>query len=380
MIGILGASGAIGGRCLTVLKECRPGLLVKAGIHSRIPKAATDCPTETVEIDDGDQLGRFFRDCKLVINAAGPAHRFSPAVLKVAVETGTALVDLGECAAYEELAGGPVQGAGGTVQETGGPVQKAGGPEILFACGAVPGVAGLIPPALVRELSKAAGRPLKADVVRSYYSINDVLSYSAAADFLSVFSTAPRASTTLTSRMAGGEDDQIAGETVDLPLFGNQTRRYRYADAESRAVDALTGCAESEWYMVREGDELERFLRQPFVAENERAAALARFSQVRMGSTDRYIRFLVTVEAVAHSDRALRTCFAQSTDPVGLSARTAVAAALAILDAPAGSGVRRMCCSRHAPKILDQLLGMGAFDVYTVYPGPPEEMLETDEL
>jgi len=94
MIGIVGASGAVGGAALANLSsEGRYAL--RAGYRSQPPhhKIAADVEQQQVNIDDEVSLARFCKNCAIVLNAAGPSCRIGDRVARAADEAGAHYVD-----------------------------------------------------------------------------------------------------------------------------------------------------------------------------------------------------------------------------------------------------------------------------------------------
>ena len=74
MIGVLGASGAVGGAALAGL--CAEGRhALRAGYRSRpLRSDKTSCADwQPVDVDDETSLARFCDGCEVVLNAAGPS-------------------------------------------------------------------------------------------------------------------------------------------------------------------------------------------------------------------------------------------------------------------------------------------------------------------
>lgn len=93
LIGIVGATGAVGGAALSILVS--EGRSVRAGYHSNAKRsdAASGCQWRHVDADDADSLARFCDGCGIVLNAAGPSCRIGDRVARAAILAGADYVD-----------------------------------------------------------------------------------------------------------------------------------------------------------------------------------------------------------------------------------------------------------------------------------------------
>jgi len=94
MIGIVGASGAVGGAALANLSS-EGRYVLRAGYRSQPlhHTIAADVKQQQVNIDDEVSLARFCKNCSIVLNAAGPSCRIGDRVARAADEAGAHYVD-----------------------------------------------------------------------------------------------------------------------------------------------------------------------------------------------------------------------------------------------------------------------------------------------
>ena len=107
MIGLIGASGAVGRHTAAALAEAGAGPL---RLGARRPAAIRSGPwpegSESVGVDalDPASLARFSAGCALVVNCAGPSYLLKDTVVRAALAAGADVVDvLGDDPVHESL-------------------------------------------------------------------------------------------------------------------------------------------------------------------------------------------------------------------------------------------------------------------------------------
>ncbi|KAA8996661.1 hypothetical protein FJU30_20865 [Affinibrenneria salicis] len=90
-IGIIGASGAVGGAALALLRS--DGYAPKAGYRTRRPGTDPETCWQAVDVYDRISLARFCSGCRVILNAAGPSGQIGDRVLRAADAAGADYVD-----------------------------------------------------------------------------------------------------------------------------------------------------------------------------------------------------------------------------------------------------------------------------------------------
>lgn len=218
MIGVLGASGAIGQQVCRLLLEWQ---CVPLRIGSRhcpptdIQGSSADVEHRQVDIDDPDSLAQFMDGCALVLNCAGPSRRLTPVVLKAAQATGVAYIDAGgaACAAL--------------------PLRPDRHSLVLLDAGAIPGLSGLLPCWLAQSFSHVTQ-------LRVWHGIVDHFTPTGAEDFL--------------AGVPSGEVRALP-PAQSLPFFPRPVIVEPYRNAETEAVGKTLGLASHQQYWSSASEE-----------------------------------------------------------------------------------------------------------------------------
>jgi Saccharopine dehydrogenase NADP binding domain len=142
MIGVLGASGAVGTAAVDWLRRLELGPL---RLGARRPQALAGRGEQVVAADatDAASLAAFCQGTRVVLNCAGPSYRLLDRVAEAAMAAGADYVDLaGDGPAHRLLASRDVAGRGRTA---------------VLSAGVLPGLSGLLPRWLAGQ---APGRPI----------------------------------------------------------------------------------------------------------------------------------------------------------------------------------------------------------------------------
>ncbi|NJP92620.1 NAD(P)H-binding protein [Nonomuraea sp. FMUSA5-5] len=232
MIGILGATGAVGRTAaqriaaygLGPLRVGGRNLTKAADLASSLP-----APAHAVRVDLNDPAGlaAFCAGCRIVVSCAGPTYQVLDTVARAAFAAGADYVDIGgELAAKDALTGDGV----------------AGDRTAVFSAGVMPGLSGLLP----RLLAK--GRPpRRLDV---YVGGAAVFTPLSAVDAL--LTRGPR----FGEPMAAWREGRVAPGTlaplhqVRLPGFPVPVHAWPYLTTEAQTLAIDTGAGEVRAYNV----------------------------------------------------------------------------------------------------------------------------------
>ncbi|AQZ63380.1 Putative reductoisomerase in siderophore biosynthesis gene cluster [[Actinomadura] parvosata subsp. kistnae] len=232
MIGILGATGAVGRTAarriaaygLGPLRIGGRNLTKAADLASTLP-----APAHAVRVDLNDPAGlaAFCAGCRIVVSCAGPTYQVLDTVARAAFAAGADYVDIGgELAAKDALTGDGV----------------VGDRTAVFSAGVMPGLSGLLP----RLLAK--GRPpRRLDV---YVGGAAVFTPLSAVDAL--LTRGPR----FGEPMAAWRDGRVAPGTlaplhqVRLPGFPVPVHAWPYLTTEAQTLATDTGAGEVRSYNV----------------------------------------------------------------------------------------------------------------------------------
>ncbi|MFA0839369.1 saccharopine dehydrogenase NADP-binding domain-containing protein [Streptomyces rochei] len=246
VIGILGASGAVGRAAVRELRALgHTGLRLGGRTASALCAVAEEDPTghdETVWADatDPDGLRAFTDGCDIVLNCVGPTYRLRATVASAALAAGAHCVDVaGDDPAAEDLlaAGDPAQD----------------GRTVVLSAGALPGLSSLLPRWL-------AGQGLdSASALTAHCGGLETCSPTVAHDLM-------------LSLTSGGADGAAYGEPLaavrggrrvpralhtaedtEHPAFPGRVALQPYLSGESERLATVLGLDRLDWYNVHPG-------------------------------------------------------------------------------------------------------------------------------
>jgi len=327
MIGLIGASGAVGRHTAAALAEAGAGpLRLGARRPSAIPSGPWPAGSETVGVDalDPDSLARFGAGCTLLVNCAGPSYLLKDTVVRAGLAAGADVVDvLGDDPVHESLT------ESGSV-----------GPDrcVVLSAGTVPGLAGLVP----RWLAAAgpAGGPARR--MTGYAGGLEHATASVAADIVLSLDTGgaggERFGHPLAAWRHGRRADRVlrVADGAEVPYFPQQVALHPLLTAEVERLAARMGLAEADWYNVFPGTQVRELFTSlptlPLETDEQRDAATARIrraAEVDAAGSAPYYRLVFSLSG---QDWA-RTCVVHSDSSYRL---TGAVAALAVQDVLAG--------------------------------------------
>ncbi|GAA4997405.1 saccharopine dehydrogenase NADP-binding domain-containing protein [Actinopolymorpha pittospori] len=237
MIGLLGASGAVGAHAARLLSR-HGGTDLRLG--GRRPEAvepiAAELPggVEVVGVDAAEEapLAAFARGCAVVVNCAGPSQHLAEAAALTAWRAGADYVDAGgDATTAERVARG---GAAG-------PDRRA-----VFAAGAWPGLSGLFPRWL------AAQEFATVHTLTAYIGVRDRFTATAAADYLD---GAFGGGSEPLAAWRQGPRSRVLNRVIEeaLPFFPEDVSAFPYLDHEGIQVARALALTHADWYSVLPG-------------------------------------------------------------------------------------------------------------------------------
>jgi Saccharopine dehydrogenase NADP binding domain len=230
MIGLLGATGAVGQATAAELRALAAGDL-RLGARRRTSETLDSAAkVSIVDIDDDDALARFCADCRVVVNCAGPSHRFLDRVALAALSAGADYVDAaGDDPVHERLASF---------------VPPAGEHTVIVSAGMMPGLSGLLP----RWLASHGFDRL--DRLTAYVGGLDRFTLAAAGDYLASLRNGYGES------LASWRNGRRAPATleplrdIELPFFAGPITAYPFLSTETERLARALKIGEVNWYNV----------------------------------------------------------------------------------------------------------------------------------
>ncbi|MGE8655507.1 MAG: saccharopine dehydrogenase NADP-binding domain-containing protein [Achromobacter sp.] len=330
MIGILGASGAVGSTALaSLVSEGR--YVLRAGYRSRPPRGDTTSCVERqqVDVDDEASLARFCKSCSVVLNAAGPSCRIGDRVARAADAAGAHYVDaFGGALLVQQLTTLPLS------------------PErcVIHSAGVYPGLSALLPRWMAGQ-----GFDLVL-ALRGWAGGRERCTPAAAADvLLSTVQGFGQAGTAWVEgrRMAGALAPRDAVEVVGFP---GRVRVQPFFSEELEQLVVELGLHDAQWNNVMPGARtigiISRWRSRLGTPESidetwlaQAVAELVQTAQLDVAGQTPYYRLVIEMEGVrAEQPHHLRAVL-RAPDSYCVSGAVAASAALCLLDAPPEPGV-----------------------------------------
>lgn len=328
MIGLLGASGKIGSEVRKALLFLDSDIEIKCGCR-KIPQNAEGIWQQT-DVNNENSLKEFIQDCDLLINASG---------MTIKQKTDIPIVEIGDDEYYKTI--------------------EYNGTSLIYGCGAVPGIIGIIPRRLAKDFDSVQS-------IRVDYLINEPITRTAGLDMASSFS------------ITGNNTAIFRTEPEKIPFLCETAYRYRFADEESKGIDSLLGVKESEWSMVRESDEFEQLLSKSYASKEEFVEQLCTLSRVKQLGRDNSIGFIIELKGLADGKNKSILCYAHSPLPHEVSAKSCASVAYALYKKKITDGVYRMALCPEWEEIWNIFEKLKPFDTFITYPCSIADM-ETEE-
>jgi Saccharopine dehydrogenase NADP binding domain len=324
VIGLLGASGAVGAHAARLLaRHGWTGLRVGARhLDSVLPLVAGlpgDIEMAHVDATDDASLGRFVRGCSVVVNCAGPAHQLADRVALAAWAAGADYADAGGDAA--------------TAERVARRAPADTGRRAVFAAGAWPGLSGLFPRWL------AASEFATVHTLTTYIGVRGRFTVTAASDYLD--GALGRASEPLAAWRHGRRCSRALTRLTDasLPFFPGAVSALPYLDQEGEQVALALGLSRGSWYSVLPESWRGALDRARTRSHADAVADLCRAAEADAAGQPASTTLLAQLDGVADARARTRTGLLRGPGVSALSGTVAAVAALAVLRREVPPGV-----------------------------------------
>lgn len=346
MIGVLGATGAIGQQVCHRLLAWHGGPLRVGSRHisDDVSFGFTNVHHQQVNIEDDNSLSHFMMGCDLVLNCAGPSHRLTPLVLQAAQHACIPYIDAGG-AACARL-----------------PLQQNNLALVRLDAGAVPGLSGLLPRWLAQSFNSVQR-------LRVWHGIVDHFTLSGAEDFL--------------IGVPSGGVKHASQPPTTLPFFPRPVIVEPYHNAETVAVGQALGLAshQQSWFNVSEDANLVRAREQLHqLAPSLAVQTLCQAAQLDCLRYRPYVRYLIELEGTKNSKTVTQTFLVSANSIAEASGSLMAALALDILDSPtSNSALQQMHAAQHrlSPTLFDALFSPSSGITCQEMDGPLEGFMDT---
>jgi saccharopine dehydrogenase-like protein len=232
IVGVLGASGRVGQAAVRELEAL--GTVELRLARRRAPTAgeasSARAPLDVFDMESHAALQRFCDGCCVVLNCAGPSHRFLDRAARAALKGGAHYVDAaGDEPAYCRLSEPQILPAGTCV---------------VLSAGMMPGLSALLP----RHLARTGLRRIMR--LTAYVGGLDRFTPAAAADYLASLDNGYGHSLSCWSdgRRASGRFAPL--HDVDLPFFPDPVSAHPFLSAETERLIRALRIENATWYNV----------------------------------------------------------------------------------------------------------------------------------
>jgi hypothetical protein len=293
MIGLLGASGAVGGHAARLLARYgHTGLRLGGRRLDAVQQLARELApaAEVMPVDAADDasLTEFSRGCTVVANCAGPSRHLAE---RAALATWAAGADYVDAGGDASTAGRVARG--GTAWAN----RRA-----VFAAGAWPGLSGLFPRWLaVREFTTV-------HALRAYIGVCDRFTSTAAADYLD--GALGGASEPLAAWRQGRRCPRALTRLINenLPFFSDDVTALPYLDDEGEQIARDLGLTYGDWFSIFPGQWLGAALdRSRTRPRAEAVADLCRASELDADGRPGSVTLLIQLDGQSGDQGRTRT-------------------------------------------------------------------------
>jgi hypothetical protein len=315
VIGVLGASGAVGRFAVAALRDggCGP---LRLGARRPERLSPADGEVTAVDITDAASLAAFCDGLDVVLNCAGPTYALQETMALAALAAGAHYVDVGgDDPVHEKLAG-----------------VLASDATVVLSAGTLPGLSALVPrwlagrrPGGGRLVCHAGGLERCTETVAADFMLSLFVGGAHGEPFgapLAAWRNGRRASRAL--RVA---------EDAEVPYFPDRATIQPILTAENERLAAMLGLAELDNWNVHPGPRVRAlFTRLPGLAPADAAARLITAAEVDLAGRDPYYRMVFTLDGA-------RTAVVATDSSYRLTAFIGVLAVRAVLDGQITAGV-----------------------------------------
>ncbi|MFI2507565.1 saccharopine dehydrogenase NADP-binding domain-containing protein [Streptomyces sp. NPDC018972] len=363
MIGILGASGAVGHHAAAALARAGDGPL---RLGARRPEAIrvetdrADVETRAVDALDAASLAEFCTGCRVVVNCAGPSYALKDTVARAALAAGADYVDvLGDDPVHEALTATGAVPAGRTA---------------VLSAGTVPGLSLLVH----RRLTELAERDAtRATRLVAYAGGLERATATVAADILLSLDVGGAGGEPYGHPLAAWRNGRRVpralrvNENAEVPHYPQRVALQPLLTAEMERGARATGLAEAEWYNVFPGSQVRAlFTALPTLPvdtpeqREELVRRIIRAGEIDLAGAEPYYRLVLTLSG---PDRR-RTAVVRTDDSYRLTAAVAAHTVRALGNGCVPPGLHFAGDVLEPAEAIDELTRTGAAD-FSVYEG-----------
>ncbi|MGW0519503.1 saccharopine dehydrogenase NADP-binding domain-containing protein [Crossiella sp. NPDC003009] len=351
MIGLLGASGAVGSAAAELLP-----LPLRLGSRRRPAQVRPGAEVVETDITDEARLAEFCRGCTVVLNCAGPSAILGDRVARAALVAGASYVDaFGDDVVHEALRSAVL------------PVDFIA----VLSAGTVPGLSGVLPIWLTRRGIASLDR------VSAHAGGLERCTPAAAADMLLSVTGTDGAGGSYGQALAAWQDGAVrpgalrVTEDTRLPFFPDPVTVQPYLSTEAQRLARTLGAARVEWHTVFPGPRarmsLARWRAEPPTTPStvDRAVTdLVTAAEVDLAGRSPY--YVITVRAegrTADGTPHRATAVLRTEDSYRLTATVAVAAVEQVLAGAIPPGVHFAAQALEPEVLVERVRSAGAVTV-----------------
>lgn len=253
IVGVLGASGAVGRAAVRELRDLGHSALLLGGRRIDALRAvarddlAGDGETMRADVSDPGSLAAFAGRCDVVLNCVGPTYRLKATVAAAALDASAHCVDVaGDDPAAEALLG------------AGNPA--AGGRSVVLSAGALPGLSTILPRWLAHH------GPDTATGLTAYCGGLEPCSPTVAEDLMLSLTTGGAGGAAYGEPLAGWRAGRKLSrasrpiEDAEAPGFAGRVAIQPFLSAETERLAADLGLDRVDWFNVHPGRQVRALL------------------------------------------------------------------------------------------------------------------------
>ncbi len=361
-IGIIGGYGSIGQYAYDTIVKYYPNIKIggrnpeqlTAVQKARFPNAVF----EKVDVHQPDSLRKFAKDCRLIVNCAGPSNFISYDVCKIISEMGIPCADAGFDMRFLQMN-----------QETASIA--------LYGCGSAPGLSGLFQKYLLNQFEKAKE-------MTYYYGGLSEFSRTAAEDYLI---GACGEKTASMGEWKNGQKQQVSTfsqEKVTLPYFPQEVMPIPYFDEECEAVAQTSNITHAKWFMVTDGERVSELMKNARYEWKKNPqnliTSLCSSAKLDMIGRNSYLCFLILASGIKDNQPLHKQLVYKISNPSMLTGTGAGIAALAILEGKTpDTGFHAFSEAVSPEYAVQHLQNLNIADIFEINSVGTDALTETEE-
>ncbi|MFD2235082.1 saccharopine dehydrogenase NADP-binding domain-containing protein [Phaeospirillum tilakii] len=349
IVGLVGGYGDVG---TAVARQIAALGLARLRIGGRDAEtaqrlAASLGGSEAAGVDAGDDaaLDRFVRDCRVVLNCAGPTQAIGDRVARAALRAGADYVDVG---GDERLEAALDPGE-----------YRRRGRIAVISAGLHPGLTGLLP-------RWAAGRGWsRVDGLTSYFGLRDTFTPTAALDYLQAAADGIGRSGTVWRGGRHPAPPVRNGETA-VPLFPVPTTLLAYLTPEAERLARALRLEHGAWYTVLCGRHVtSAFACVHGLGPEAGARLLCQASRLDLGGQTRFVLHLLQLDGWRDGRATTRTTVLRGTGNAALTGAMAAMTVAAVLRGEIPPGRHAAAAILNPDRTIPRLVSCGVVDLLT---------------